>query len=196
MMSLALRVGMPVGVVLLLALAGCRSGAGGGARDVAILETSMGDIELALFRDVAPLAVENFERLSESGYFDSVTVHRVIQYFVIMSGDPTGTGSGGESIWGERFRDEFDPSVRFDRAGLLAMANRGPDTNGSQFFITLAPLRHLDDRHTIFGEVKSGMDVVEAISRVETSGLDRPVVPVYIEEIIVRRGDRAAFGIW
>jgi cyclophilin family peptidyl-prolyl cis-trans isomerase len=99
-----------------------------------------------------------------------VNFHRIIPNFVVQGGDPTGTGEGGESIWGQPFRNEIDPNLRYDRRGLVGMANRGPDTNGSQFFITLVPTPWLDGKHTIFGEVVGGMDAVAALEKVGTQG--------------------------
>jgi peptidylprolyl isomerase len=141
---------------------------------VAAMETTAGRIELKLFPDVAPKACENFLGLAKKGYYDGILFHRVIDGFMIQGGDPTATGAGGESLWGEPFEDEVRADVRFDRKGLLAMANAGPATNGSQFFITLAPTPHLNMKHTIFGEVVSGMDVVERIGKTPVDGSDRP----------------------
>lgn len=146
------------------------------ASSIVILETSQGDIELQLFPDVAPKTVENFLGLVEQGYYDGIIFHRVIKAFMIQGGDPTGTGRGGESIWGGKFEDEVAPQVQFDRQGLLAMANAGPNTNGSQFFITTEPTPWLNMKHTIFGEVISGYDVVEKIENTRvTPGDNRPV---------------------
>ncbi len=139
-----------------------------------ILETNRGTIVLELYPERAPRAVENFLGLVGKGYYDGVIFHRVIPDFMIQGGDPTGTGRGGSSIWGEPFEDEFHPELRFDRSGLLAMANSGPNTNGSQFFITVAPTPWLNGRHTIFGEVVSGYEVVEAIVNAPTEGANRP----------------------
>jgi len=124
-----------------------------------VLETSEGTIELNLFCDVAPKACENFIGLVNKGYYDGVIFHRVIKGFMIQGGDPTGTGAGGESIFGEPFEDEVRPEVTFDKAGVVAMANAGPGTNGSQFFITVAATPWLNGHHTIFGKVSAGYDV-------------------------------------
>jgi len=156
---------------------------------IAVLKTSMGDIELAFFPEDAPKAVENFIRLAESGYYNGVTFHRVVKDFVIQGGDPTGTGAGGESVFGPTFEDELDPSTpsyqRGYKKGVLAMANSGPNTNGSQFFILLKdnPLPHL---YTIFGEVLSGQDVVDKIGLVEVGLGDKPLVDVVIEQVIIQ----------
>jgi peptidylprolyl isomerase len=143
----------------------------------------MGKIVLRLYPDIAPKAVENFEGLVEKGYYDGIIFHRVIPDFMIQGGDPTGTGYGGKSLWGEPFADEFSPKARFDRAGLLAMANAGPKTNGSQLFITLKATPWLNDRHTIFGEVVEGMDVVQKIGTVDTNPANnKPVTDVVIKK--------------
>ena len=128
----------------------------------ATIKTDKGDIVLDLHADRAPLTVANFVNLAQRGYYDGVTFHRVIANFMIQGGDPTGTGRGGP---GYRFEDEFDPTLRHDSAGVLSMANAGPGTNGSQFFITHGPTPHLDDHHTVFGRVTSGQDVVDSIAQ-------------------------------
>ncbi len=157
-------------------------------KEVAVIKTNMGTIELELFSKEAPKAVENFTKLANKGYYNGVIFHRVIDGFMIQGGDPTGTGRGGESIWGMPFQDEFSPNLTFDQAGLLAMANAGPGTNGSQFFITLAPTPWLNNHHTIFGKVIKGMDVVEAIGKVETSKpYDKPVKDVVMENVSVEQ---------
>jgi len=164
----------------------------------AIFETSMGDIIVKLFPDKAPMTVENFAALAEGKkeytdprdrqkksepYYDGTIFHRVIQGFMIQGGDPTGTGRGGP---GYQFEDEFS-DLRFDQPGYLAMANAGPNTNGSQFFITVAPTPNLNNRHTIFGKVVVGMDIVMDISRVETTTADKPVEPVTIKRLSIER---------
>ena len=158
--------------------------------------TNMGTIEVSLFRADAPKTVENFEGLAKKGYYNGVVFHRVISNFMIQGGDPTGTGMGGESIYGKTFADEISPSRKFDRAGLLAMANAGPNTNGSQFFITLVPTPWLNGRHTIFGEVVSGKEVVEAIGKVETTKPgDKPVKTVVMNRVYLKGGkDKTAKG--
>ena len=126
----------------------------------AIFKTEKGDITVELFADRAPLTVENFVNLARAGFYDGTTFHRVIGGFMAQGGDPTGTGTGGP---GYQFGDEFHPSLRHDGAGVLSMANAGPGTNGSQFFITHGPTPHLDDRHSVFGKVTGGMDVVNSL---------------------------------
>ena len=145
----------------------------------ATMQTNHGTIEIELFPDDAPKTVENFVKLSQDGFYDGVIFHRVIPDFMIQGGDPTGTGSGGP---GYTFEDEFNdhPVVR----GALAMANAGANTNGSQFFIVTADAcPWLDGKHTVFGRVTDGMDVVDAISAVETDASDRPREDVVIERI-------------
>ncbi len=126
----------------------------------ATMETNKGSIELELFAEHAPVTVNNFVFLSREGYYDGVSFHRVIPNFVIQGGDPTGTGGGGP---GYTFKDEFEGNPHKHGTGYLSMANRGPGTNGSQFFITHAPQPHLDGKHTVFGKVTNGMDVVNSI---------------------------------
>jgi cyclophilin family peptidyl-prolyl cis-trans isomerase len=123
-------------------------------------KTERGDIVVELYADRAPLTVENFVNLARSGFYDGTTFHRVIAGFMAQGGDPTGTGRGGP---GYQFGDEFHPELRHDGPGVLSMANAGPGTNGSQFFITYGPTPHLDDRHSVFGRVTEGMDVLNSI---------------------------------
>ncbi|MBR4116593.1 MAG: peptidylprolyl isomerase [Clostridia bacterium] len=179
---------------------------------VAIMHTTMGDIKIKLFKDKTPKTFENFTTHAKNGYYNGLIFHRVIKDFMIQCGDPTGTGMGGESIWGPKFEDEFTPELHNLR-GALSMANAGPNTNGSQFFIVQAntvPSNMLDQmedlpdtfppecakayadmggtpwldfRHTVFGQVYEGMDVVDAIANVKTGAGDKPVVAVEIENI-------------
>jgi len=165
----------------------------------ATLETSKGDIEIRLFEEKAPRTVENFVGLAtgeqewtnpKSGetvdgpLYDDVLFHRVIEGFMIQTGDPTGTGRGGP---GYEFDDEFHDDLRHDGPGIVSMANSGPDTNGSQFFITLDAQPHLDDRHAVFGEVIDGMDVVEEIGSVEVDRNDKPTTDVSLENVEIHR---------
>jgi cyclophilin family peptidyl-prolyl cis-trans isomerase len=145
----------------------------------ATMHTNHGDIEIELFDDAAPKTVGNFKQLSEQGFYDGVIFHRVIRDFMIQGGDPTGTGTGGP---GYTFEDEFNDHkvVR----GALAMANAGPNTNGSQFFIvTTGEAPWLDGKHTVFGQITSGMDVVDKIEALETDGRDKPVEEARIESV-------------
>lgn len=181
---------------------------------IAVMQTNMGDIKIRLFPEVAPKAVENFISHAENGYYDGLIFHRVINDFMIQGGDPTGTGRGGESIYGRSFEDEFDLSARNYR-GALSMANAGPNTNGSQFFIVQA--RSVDDglisqmeeladkgfpeevtenykkiggtpwldfKHTVFGQVFEGMDIVDNIAQVKVGPQDKPINDVIIEKIV------------
>lgn len=187
---------------------------------IATMETSMGTIKLHLFPSVAPKAVENFVTHAKEGYYDNLTFHRVISDFMIQGGDPSGNGTGGESIWGKAFEDEFSDQL-YNFPGALSMANAGPNTNGSQFFIVqnhdgsqltddyfqqiydqmgtgfvhpdnvkkkyqeLGGTPHLDHMHTVFGQVMEGMDVVDAIAKVEADANDKPVEAVLIKSITI-----------
>jgi len=142
---------------------------------IVVLETTQGAIELTLMTDVAPKTCENFVKLVEKGYYNGTIFHRVIPEFMIQGGDPTGTGRGGSSIWGRPFSDEVRSDVRFDKPGILAMANSGPDTNGSQFFITTTETPHLNMHHTIFGHVTAGYEAVRKIEMAPTGAGNKPV---------------------
>ena len=161
--------------------------------------TTLGNFTVRLYDTETPKTVENFVGLAEGTkewtdprsntrvtqpYYDGVIFHRVIDGFMIQSGDPLGQGIGGP---GYNFADEFHPKLRHNKAGILSMANRGPNTNGGQFFITLAPTPHLDDRHSVFGEVVEGMDVVRAIGSTATGDRDRPVTDIVIQSITIER---------
>jgi len=155
---------------------------------VVVFETNVGKIELKLYPKVAPLAVENFTTHVKNGYYNGLIFHRIIKGFMIQGGDPTGTGMGGESIWKKDFEDEFGKNVVFDKPFLLAMANRGPKTNGSQFFITLAPTPWLNGKHTIFGEVISGQKVVRKMENVSVSrGSNMPVFKQVIKKAYIKK---------
>jgi len=148
------------------------------ANPVAVLETTQGKIELELRPDLAPKTVENFEKHIKDGYYNGTIFHRIIKNFMIQGGDPTGTGRGGESIWGGKFKDEFTPKAKFDRAGILAMANAGPNTNGSQFFITTVETPWLNGHHTIFGYIKDkkSFQVLKKLENVKVSyRVNRPL---------------------
>jgi peptidyl-prolyl cis-trans isomerase A (cyclophilin A) len=162
-------------------------------------DTTEGSFTVRLFDKEAPKTVQNFVGLAEgtkewkhpgtgerktAPYFDGIIFHRIIEGFMIQGGDPLGQGTGGP---GFTFADEFHPSRRHDRAGILSMANAGPNTNGSQFFITLGPTPHLDNRHSVFGEVVSGLDVVKKIGSVPTGRQDRPVTPVVMNKVTIER---------
>ncbi|KAA8911575.1 hypothetical protein TRICI_003779 [Trichomonascus ciferrii] len=146
------------------------------------LETSVGAITVELYEKHAPRTCENFRQLAKRGYYDGTVFHRVIADFMVQGGDPTGTGRGGESIYGKTFADEINDELRHTGAGILSMANSGPNTNGSQFFLTLAPTPWLDGKHTIFGRVCNGMRILQSIGGVKTDSQDRP-----LEEISIKK---------
>lgn len=156
------------------------------ANRIAEFSTNMGSFSIELFEDRAPVTTGNFIDLVEKGFYDGVIFHRVIDGFMIQGGDPTGTGRGGP---GYTIEDEFHPELRHDAEGILSMANAGPNTGGSQFFITLAATPWLDGRHAVFGRVVDGMDVVRAIGKVPTLPGDRPVDEVTIEKIDLHTPD-------
>ncbi|KAF8605461.1 cyclophilin-like protein [Ceratobasidium sp. AG-I] len=157
-----------------------------------VLETNMGEITLELYDNHAPKVhmqlyyfistlttfssktCQNFRELAKRGYYNGVIFHRIIVDFMVQGGDPTGTGRGGTSIYGQKFEDEITPELRFVGAGILAMANSGPNTNGSQFFLTLGPTPYLDNKHTIFGRVSGGIRVLQRLGAVATDAQDRP----------------------
>jgi len=161
-------------------------------RVTAVFETNMGTFEAELYAKECPETVWNFINLAEGrqetdkggNFYDGLTFHRVIEGFVIQGGCPQGTGTGGP---GYRFGDEFDSSLRHDSEGILSMANAGPGTNGSQFFVTLAPTPHLDNRHSVFGKVVKGLDVVKSIGSCQTGPGDRPVEAVVMEKVTIQR---------
>ena len=153
----------------------------------AAINTSFGEIHLKLFPEECPKAVENFATHAANGYYDGVIFHRVIKGFMVQTGDPLGDGTGGTSIWGHEFEDEFHRSLRHDRPFTLSMANAGPGTNGSQFFITTAPAPWLDNKHTVFGRVDRGMDVVQSIEKVKCNKDDKPLMDIKILSILTMR---------
>ena len=154
---------------------------------VAKINTNVGSFEIELFANKVPKTVENFVGLATDGKYNGIIFHRVIADFMIQGGDPTGTGRGGESYWGGKFADEFNDSLRHTKPGILSMANAGPNTNGSQFFITLVPTPWLDGKHAIFGEVISGMDVIESIGATKTGMMDKPVNDIIMETVTVEK---------
>lgn len=152
----------------------------------ATIETTQGSFDVVLWPDLAPKAVENFVTHAKAGYYNGVIFHRVIKGFMIQGGDPQGTGRGGKSIWGTTFEDEVSDNVKFDKPGLLAMANAGPKTNGSQFFITTAATPWLNKKHTIFGEVSKHYDIVQKIEAIKVGPGDKPVEDQKIISITVK----------
>lgn len=151
----------------------------------ATIHTSEGDIHIRLFPEHAPKAVENFVGHARSGYFEGVVFHRVIPKFMIQTGDPLGDGTGGDSIWGHEFEDEFTSELRHDRPYTMSMANAGPNTNGSQFFITTTATPWLDNKHTIFGRVLRGLEVVHGIENVKVNKHDKPYEDIKIVNVEV-----------
>ncbi|TID19773.1 hypothetical protein E2P81_ATG06941 [Venturia nashicola] len=146
-----------------------------------VLHTSLGDITIALYSEQTPKTCKNFATLAATHKYDNVIFHRIIPGFMIQGGDPTGSGMGGTSIYGGKFEDEIVASLKHTDKGTLSMANSGPGTNGSQFFITLGPTPHLDGKHTVFGHVADGMDVVDKLGAVATDKGDKPREKVYIK---------------
>ena len=161
-------------------------------RVTAVFQTSLGEFEAELYAKECPETVWNFINLAEGrqeadrqgNFYDGLTFHRVIEGFMIQGGCPLGSGTGGP---GYRFQDEFDSSLRHDSEGIFSMANAGPGTNGSQFFVTLGPTPHLDDRHSVFGKVVKGIDVVKKIGSVQTGPMDKPVEPVVMQSVTFKR---------
>ncbi len=156
---------------------------------IAVLETTMGEIRLKLFATKTPRTVGNFIKLAKEGFYDGTTFHRVIPDFVIQGGDPNtkdddpnNDGLGGP---GYTFPDEFHPDLKHNKEGILSMANSGPDTNGSQFFIALKPLKYLDGKHAVFAEVTEGMEVVKKISLVDRDERDRPLTNVVVKKVTI-----------
>jgi peptidyl-prolyl cis-trans isomerase A (cyclophilin A) len=152
------------------------------ANRTARIETNQGTFEVELFEERAPRTTKNFIDLAEKGFFDGVIFHRVIAGFMLQGGDPTGTGRGGP---GYNIPDEFHPELTHDEPGVLSMANAGPNTGGSQFFVTLAATPWLDGKHAVFGKVSGGMDVVQAIGSVRTGAGDRPAEDVLMEKVTI-----------
>ncbi|MFH1777629.1 MAG: peptidylprolyl isomerase [Candidatus Omnitrophota bacterium] len=163
-----------VGWVALMLMAFCNN-SDCAEEKVVILETNQGNIEIQLLPAVAPKTCENFLGLVEKAYYNDIIFHRIIKDFMIQGGDPTGTGRDGQSIWGVPFEDEVNVDVKFDSSGIVAMANAGPNTNGSQFFITTAATPWLNMKHTIFGKVVAGYDVVQKIENTAVDLNNRPL---------------------
>lgn len=161
-------------------------------RATAVFETTLGTFEIELFAKECPETVWNFINLAEGkqetkksgNFYDGLIFHRVIKGFMIQGGCPEGSGRGGP---GYRFKDEFNPSLTHSKEGTLSMANAGPGTNGSQFFITLAATPHLDNRHTVFGQVTNGLEVIKTIGKTRTGQMDRPVEDVVITKVTIKR---------
>ena len=176
------------GILALVLVAGCvQTGnvAGDGSMSknrLAIFDTSVGNFAVELLEDKAPQTTANFIKLAQSGFYEGTAFHRVIDGFMVQGGDPDGDGTGGP---GYTIKDEFGPGLKHDSPGILSMANAGPDTGGSQFFITVVPTPWLDGKHAIFGKVSSGYNVVEMISRTPVDARDRPLEPVVINSVVI-----------
>lgn len=151
----------------------------------ALIKTTLGDMTVQLFSEEVPRTVENFTTLAKKGFYNGLLFHRVIPNFMIQTGDPTGTGRGGP---GYQFKDEFSPKLRHDKPGVLSMANAGPNTNGSQFFITETATPWLDNRHSVFGNVVEGLEVVKKIASVPRGASDQPVEPVKMISVDILEG--------
>lgn len=156
-------------------------------KEIVCLETTEGNIEIELMPTVAPKACENFLTLIKDHYYDGIIFHRVIKDFMVQTGDPTGTGRGGQSCWGKPFKDELRADIAFDSPGIVAMANAGPNTNGSQFFITTAKTPWLNMRHTIFGKVIKGYEVVDKLQKAATNPMDKPIEEKKIIKAYVKK---------
>lgn len=159
------------------------------------LATSLGDVKIEVFCDTVPRTSFNFLALAASGYYNDVLFHRNIPGFMVQTGDPTGTGKGGTSIWGQIFPDEFVETNLHDARGIVSMANKGPDTNKSQFFLTYAPQPHLNNKYTVFGKVIHGFDVLDAIEQVPVGQKDRPLTDIRIHRVKIHANPFAERGI-
>lgn len=150
------------------------------------LHTDLGEIKIELFCEEVPIASQNFLALCASHYYDNCIFHRNIKGFMVQTGDPTGNGKGGKSIWGKKFEDELNPSLRHNARGIVSMANNGPNTNGSQFFITYAKQPHLDMKYTVFGKVIGGFETLDDLEKVPVQEKNmRPIQPVKIRDITI-----------
>jgi cyclophilin family peptidyl-prolyl cis-trans isomerase len=164
-------------LITLIFLTGCTN-----METIANFETNQGNFKIKLYDNKAPITTDNFKKLVNEGFYDGLVFHRVISGFMIQGGDPKGDGTGGP---GYNIQDEFHPDLKHSKKGILSMANAGPNTGGSQFFITLSATTWLDNHHSVFGEVIEGMDVVDKIGKVQTGDMDRPVDPVIIEKVFI-----------
>ena len=170
--------GVVVLFIVLFLVAGCSKG-----NRTAVMETSAGTMEILLYEDKAPITTKNFIDLANKGFYDGLIFHRVIPNFMIQGGDPRGDGTGGP---GYKIKDEFHADLKHNSAGILSMANSGPNPGGSQFFITLTATSWLDGKHAVFGKVIKGTDVLEKIGKVKTDARDKPTVPVKITKITIK----------
>lgn len=178
------RLFLLISVLAVIIISGCTNGGDTMKTNrIAVIETNMGIMEVELFEDKAPITTKNFIDLSQKGFYDNTTFHRVIKDFMIQGGDPRGDGTGGP---GYSIKDEFGPGLKHNSSGILSMANAGPNTGGSQFFITLVPTPWLDGKHAIFGKVVKGQDVLKNIGNVQTGRNDKPVQKVVITKITIK----------
>jgi len=167
----------------MLFVVGCSQGGNTMTNKIAVFETNKGTFEIELFTEKAPITTKNFIDLTEKGFYDGLIFHRVIKGFMLQGGDPDGRGTGGP---GYSIEDEFHPDLKHDSEGVLSMANSGPNTGGSQFFITLAATPWLDGKHAVFGKVTTGIDIVKEIGNIQTGAMDKPVEDVVINKITIK----------
>ncbi|HYD03911.1 MAG TPA: peptidylprolyl isomerase [Alphaproteobacteria bacterium] len=149
----------------------------------AIIETTLGTVEVELFEDKAPITAGNFIKLANAGFYNGIIFHRVIPKFMVQTGDPKGNGTGGP---GYSIKDEFGPGLKHSKPGILSMANSGPNSGGSQFFITTVPTPWLDGKHAIFGQVVKGQDIVEKISNAPRNGMDKPLTQIAMKTVKIQ----------
>jgi cyclophilin family peptidyl-prolyl cis-trans isomerase len=170
-------------LIIMLFVVGCSQGGNTMTNKIAVFETNKGTFEIELFTEKAPITTKNFIDLTEKGFYDGLIFHRVIKGFMLQGGDPDGRGTGGP---GYSIEDEFHPDLKHDSEGVLSMANSGPNTGGSQFFITLAATPWLDGKHAVFGKVTTGIDIVKEIGNIQTGAMDKPVEDVVINKITIK----------
>ena len=170
-------------LIIMLFVVGCSQGGNTMTNKIAVFETNKGTFEIELFTEKAPITTKNFIDLTNKEFYNGLIFHRVIKGFMLQGGDPDGRGTGGP---GYAIEDEFHPDLKHDSEGILSMANSGPNTGGSQFFITLAATPWLDGKHAVFGKVTKGIDIVKEIGSVQTGAMDKPVEDVIINKITIK----------
>jgi len=175
--------GISLVLIVMLFVIGCSNQGGNTMTKTAVFETNKGTFEIELFTEKAPITTKNFIDLTEKGFYDGLIFHRVIKGFMIQGGDPDGRGTGGP---GYTIEDEFHPDLKHDSEGILSMANSGPNTGGSQFFITLAATPWLDGKHAVFGKVTKGIDLVKEIGNTQTEAMDKPAEDIVINKITIK----------
>jgi len=168
-------------ILIIILIVGCSNGSD--KMKTAVFETNKGNFEIELFTEKAPITTKNFIDLANKGFYDNLIFHRIIPNFMIQGGDPKGTGMGGP---GYQIKDEFNPDLKHDSIGVLSMANSGPNTGGSQFFITLIPTPWLDGKHAVFGKVSKGLEIIEEIGNVKTGSQDKPVEDVIVNKVSIK----------